>query len=320
MLTIFVGSADIAVTEAAKKHDKSAYLVDFNNCDIIHQGTIYTSIADLPNLPTFARLLSAADTIIYVPPPSWTTNQKIKNYSEQYWTEHYLTAFLLDKNKTVINFDFPNFNKSDNITKLQDHRQSDNRQLWMVGCSITYGLGVLPHERYGNILGDKLNLSVSNLSLPGASILWAAYQILRSDIRKDDLVVWGLTDVTRFPYYNLKSNTVVPINLANYTAHKELFSTKFMLDFNLVYLAINNIWAVKNFCDKMGAKLVLAGVLTGVEFALYLKDFPEYVHLGNYWGVETGDQFLDVGSDIEKHPGPKTHEWYAKKVLEHLGE
>ena len=79
------------------------------------------------------------------------------------------------------------------------------------------------------------------------------------------------------------------------------------------------IYQVINFCQKIGAKLLLAGLLVDPKLAVYLVNLPEYIHLNNYYGVNKEDIFLDVGSDYS-HPGPITHQWYADAILTKLKE
>ena len=64
--------------------------------------------------------------------------------------------------------------------------------LWTAGCSVTHGMGVSESERWGNILSEYLDMPEISLSMNGASIKWTADQILRSDIKRGDVVVWDL--------------------------------------------------------------------------------------------------------------------------------
>jgi hypothetical protein len=314
MLTVFLGDNDDSIVFNAKKYDPHAYLITHENCDNQHQGTVYTSISDLPNLLSVSKLLRLADKIIYSPPATtiWSDNKKGKSKLKE-WTEYYLTVFGLDKNKKILNFNQPIANDLSTIVKLQDNRRTNKTQLWIAGCSISYGVGVEIEQRYGDILSRELNLPLSNLSESGSSILWAGDQILRSDIQKNDIVVWGLTSLERFPYYDFETKKINHVTPKNYS----LFKDKMSLDFNLTYLAINKIFEVKNFCNKIGTKLVLAGLLTGLDSVIYLKDISEYIHLNNYWGVNHGELYIDLGDDND-HPGPEMHKWYAEKILEKL--
>lgn len=316
MFTLFVGNNDESLAVAAKEYDRSAYLIDFANYSKQHSGVCYTSISDLPGLNDFAKLFRDADTIVYAPPKddNWSDTKKghsaLKN-----WTEYYLATFTFDKSKKILNFTQPTPDDLNIITALAGGRVVENKQLWVFGDSITYGIGVEKEQRYGDIIADKLKLPMSNVSEIGSSPIWAANQILRSDIRKDDIVILGITQPERFPYYNKEHKKLYHVNVMDNSDYQD----KMSIDFNIIYLTINNIFAVKNFCDKVGAKLVLAGFFIGIDLGLYLKALPEYVHLTGYWGINSGDFWPDYGTDNE-HPGPWLHNWYAEKILEKLKE
>ena len=80
---------------------------------------------------------------------------------------------------------------------LKNTRTNNSPVLWTAGCSVTYGTGVEYSSRWGSLLASYLNLPEVTLSQGGSSIFWAADQLLRSDIRPGDIVVWGLTNVPR---------------------------------------------------------------------------------------------------------------------------
>jgi hypothetical protein len=129
------------------------------------------------------------------------------------WTEDYLKAF--SHYKPIENFSMDPVpkvleNKSI-ILKLSDVRKTSQPQLWVSGCSFAAGDGVQSNQRYGQILSDRLNLPVSFLAESGSSVTWAADQILRSDLRENDILIWGLTSIPRINYFkNNKVHHVFP--------------------------------------------------------------------------------------------------------------
>jgi hypothetical protein len=191
----------------ARKADPTATLLTDDLINDISPGTYYASLGDLDNLLNFSKMLRQADLIVYAPPDKWSDSFFGKS-KMQLWTEDYLKAFthfrpienLPDRLITKV----PE-NKS-TILKLSDVRKTDQPQLWVSGCSYTIGVGVQYNQRYGQLLADQLNLPVSFLSENGSSITWAADQILRSDLRENDILVWGLTSLPRINYF--KNNEV----------------------------------------------------------------------------------------------------------------
>jgi hypothetical protein len=323
MLTLFVGNNDESVVLAAKEKDQSAYSINFNNCNEQHSGVCYTSLADLPGIHEFTKLLRAANVIVYSPPTAKWSHDKLHHL-----TNYYLSAFSLDKTKKILNFN--NTRSCYNLLNLVDQRHSENNQLWVAGCSFTIGVGVNEDQRYGNLLSVALNIPVSTLAYSGSSILWATNQLLNSDIQKGDIVVLSVTSPERFPYYDQNTQQITHVTLASYEKHKYPISKKFLVDFNLTYIAVSSILQVKNFCDKIQAKLVIAGMLPGIELATYLYPLSEYLHLNNYYGVSyygissnddgsNSNTFIDFGTD-GAHPGPAMHQWYADMILKKLKE
>jgi len=311
MLTVFVGNNDQHLADSAIMHDKSAYLIDWSNYNHTHKGTIYVSLADLNSIQMFNIVLSKADVIIYVPTDRWSDTK------QKYWTERSVQIFTFDSKKTVINSPVMQLNPSDDlILELIDCRKSDTNQLWVAGCSTTAGVGVNDNQKYASLLSQKLNIPYSLLAVDSSSISWAADQILRSNIKENDIVVWGLTNENRFPYF---TDTVQHILAGRYPEFNSTVDIKHLDDSNLKYRNLTSIYQVINYCVQTSSKLIIAGIHTSWEFAYYLKDLSCYLHLNNFWGVNDHDMYLDFGSD-HIHPGPKTHEWYAEKIFNKIKE
>ena len=317
MLTLFVGSNDINLANAAISSDPSAYLIDCTNYHQPHSGVCYTSVSDLETLSNFASVLRQADNIIYVPDPRWIAGQKVKQYSERYWIERYLYTFSLDKTKKIVNCPIPYLPTNDDLMLVLNAQRKNNApHLWVSGCSTSWGAGVEIHQRYANILTEKLNLPLCMLAKPGSSVAYAADQILRSDIRKDDLVVLGITNHQRKTYYDEENSKIRPVLASNLKEQNRKID---LTDPTLLYESIIAVHQVLNFCNKINAKLILLGIHTDIEFATYLKDIPSYVHANGFYGVNNNDCYDDLGMD-NMHPGPLTHKWYAKKIFVKLKE
>lgn len=310
MITLFIGDNDEYLNVVAQAHDASAFLVDFDNWKkIIDQKitkdiTIYTSLSDLPKITTdisvLWELIKISDTIYYRPPDNWSDYQKDFSWSGQKTlTEYYLyQAKIYGKN--IVGMDQIQHQRSPYLV-LENHRQSDEDSLWVAGCSISHGIGVNGSQKYGALLGQYLSRPTYHLTMGGSSLEWQADQILRSDIRKKDIVVWGLTQERRAPI--AKNGQVLPwpddtIEDVNYRLHETRY-----------YKAITSVYQVINFCDKIQARLILLPLICSEKLTMDLihhKDFyqPPYEHY-----------FLDLGCD-NLHPGPKQHQFWADFCLD----
>jgi len=201
--------------------------------------------------------------------------------------------------------------------KLKSERQTDSPQLWIVGCSFSHGTGVTPDERYGQLIANELNSPVSFLTEPGSSVGWAADQILRSDIKKDDIVIWGLTGSARFPFLD-DTDKFHHINRHSFNRTndvKHYFKENILISNHMIYESITSIEQVHNFLNKISAKFILAIMpcnipyhdikiyeyVSNLDFAIVLYDIHNYT-------------FLDKGSD-NNHPGILHHKWYASELL-----
>ena len=217
------------------------------------------------------------------------------------------------------------------ITHLEDQRRSDSPQLWMAGCSITHGIGVDQSQRYGELLKQQLGLETSWLSRPGSSTMYHADQIIRSDIREHDIVVWGLTEPTRYFVYQedarldigpgyistvrLDVETTLEDALNNPPGTKEL---ERMVSCDSVYQSVNHVLQVKNYCSKINCRLILVDFFK-TEFYDYFQDWSNYLRLINVEKAMSPHPrdhclpFFDLGTD-PYHPGPVTHKWYADNI------
>jgi hypothetical protein len=202
-------------------------------------------------------------------------------------------------------------------------RHIDNTVLWTVGCSVTYGIGVDPEQRWGSLLSKELYLPEISLSIPGGSIGWAADQILRSDIRAGDIVVWGLTDVSRVEYSNNWALEAIPV-----TGYSAL--PKKLQHYNLDYFdsqtkflqAIKAILQVNNYCEKIGSKLYMINLMDTCYFNVVFHTMPNYIDCAverNHYGYNDPLNFIDLGTDGH-HPGPKQHQHYAEQILKLIKE
>lgn len=313
-IVVYVGDITEYLGVSAKKADPSACLISSDNYSNLVPGTYYVSLGDLSEINQLAAVFRQADEIIYLPPEIWS-DQIFAESKMKTWTEDYLDVFSCDANKKVVGFSVP----CDDLvpmTRLQDQRKRQGRQIWTAGCSISNGAGVTLDQRYGNLIAKKMGLEVSFLTRNGSSILWAADQLLRSDLRSGDIVFWGITSIGRLTYYKESERQTVTGGIHNWEDHKDhlkmFIKKEFLVSDISIYQSVSAVMQVVNFCDKMDVQLVLGGMLRGIEH--YVKHLPCFVPLAGLHGRALEDMFLDIGDD-DIHPGPVTHQWYADQFL-----
>jgi hypothetical protein len=269
-------------------------------------------------VPDFVHALDQADTLMYCPPTSWSDIKKDYSYM-QCWTEFYLAYY--SRFKTVLNIEQIWSKETSTMLALADNRKTDSIQIWNAGCSISHGVGIELYQRYGKLISNKLNLPISFLTHSGSSISWAADQILRSDIRANDLVIWGLTSHTRFPYYGEhKINHILSNTYTENPKFNKIIPIDQLDTPNMIYNAITKIFQVVQYCKKINAQLIIGGLLVDEEFIKFTNIIPNYITLCRKYGINGNDQFYDdLGLD-NLHPGPVAHQYFADEILKLYNE
>jgi len=305
-MILFVGDIDESVKNAALAYSTHAFLVDTSNFEKVlvsksEDLVVYISFADLPKMTktrnVFFEVLDRADQIYYVPPKKWSDHSaEFDHWSQQRITE-YLLHEINRKKKNVIGLKLPSWHDSPYL-QLSDVRQGTARQLWIAGCSIPHGVGVKISQRFGCLLAGKLDLPVSHLTRSGTGIPWAADQILRSDIRSGDVVVWAVTSEYRYCVWNKRLDHINAYSFQNLEDRNIGSSLE-----NMIYRACTSIHQVINFCHKTGAKLVLLPTISSETLRLVFHDCINWYSPDYHYG------YIDIGSD-GIHPGPLQHtEW-----------
>ena len=306
-INLFVGDNDSRLAEIALKTNSAAFLIEHSNyktfltSNYVSDITVYTSFSDLPkishNESALFEVLNKADSIFYCPPNMWSDyTNKFSWNSNQSITEYFLYQINLIKHN-VQGLDLTHYQNSDYLN-LIEHRKTEKRQIWVAGCSIAHGVGVDQHEKFGTLISDKLNLPVSHITKGASSIEWAKDQILRSDIRKNDIVIWGLTQEVRAPK----------------AINEKLGAEKnpdILLDETSLYRAVTSVHQVVNFCKKISAMLILLPVICSERLQLLIHNLDEYYQLPYQL------DFLDLGTD-KVHPGPIQHQAWADIIYKKL--
>jgi hypothetical protein len=207
-----------------------------------------------------------------------------------------------------------------NLYRSYHTPRTNNKTLYIAGCSVSYGSGVEDNERYGEILSQRLGLPCIFLAIPGSSIAWQADQILQADLRPNDIVVWGLTSLARVNIASATDWAGYPIN--NYITldkSKKYFNLDYFDSWTLTVSCIKQILQVENICQKIGVDLCLANLLETTVIPLLFKNQSNYVNCLEKWKPENDGKFdyLDLGTD-NVHPGPKQHQVYADKIYQNI--
>ena len=313
MITILVGDITDYLAKEALRLDQHAKLITQANSKNLYDGVYYTSLGDFEDLYEFVKTLEQAHHLIYCPPKIWSDHAQ-SNTNMKFWTEYYL-LFFLNKKQISGQDKLPLMLEEKNVMLgLSDVRKADTQQLWIAGCSVSHGVGVDPNCRYGQLLAQKLDLPVSFLTQGASSVQWAADQILRSDIREGDIVIWGVTSFSRMPFYiNKQIQHILPTYYDKNPKFNSTIPIERLDDDNMVYRNLASIHAVINFCAKAKARLFLFGLLVDIHALKWTADLPNYAQLYGCFGFDQG-LYLDVGTD-HLHPGPYMHAWYCDQIF-----
>lgn len=323
MNKLFVGDVSEYLAEAAVNHDPLAVLLTDKNYNVIlsqdykrdnffSSDTFYTSISDMGSMENLIKVLMYVDEIIYLPPTTWSDSNSDGSAQKE---QLEMILRFVSQYKPVSGENFSSKkNKFLSEDFICDKRKTEDTQFWAVGCSVTYGEGVSIQETWKHIVSQRLGLPYSDLSFNGSSIIWQSDQICRADIRKDDLVFWGLTAQSRLPLIDDRDHKLLHLTAGVY--HKDIHYTKTfppeLIDNSSIYW--HNVMAVRrvsNYCRKVGAKLVILGLLPDVEQEIWLHYGVKEFHQLMIWPM----RYVDLGRD-NVHPGPKQHAIFADRFIE----
>ena len=225
-------------------------------------------------------------------------------------------------------------------------RRKLDTQLWIAGCSYAHGIGLIDDDqRYGQIVANHYNLPVNFLTRGASSIDWAADQIIRSDIKSGDIVIWGITGVNRFMHYandgklfffgpsvfdDCHPDHSIVIEKGSGPEWKNYWLDQ-MYDNSRLFHALRLIEEVITVCQKINSRLLLVchPELSKKDHADQLLSFLRttgiYLELpqksSRYifpWPPDHR-KYLDKGTD-GRHPGPKTHKMWAETIIKYLEE
>jgi len=200
------------------------------------------------------------------------------------------------------------------IKNLNEVERPSEPTLWISGCSVTFGVGVLKEQTYGNLIAKKLSMPLINYAFPGTSIFWAVDTLLRSDIKAGDLVILGVTSIARYEYtkdWELKSKPCANATLLKFVDLDYFVSSTHILKCS------RHILHLINFCNKIGAKIVVANLLDSTWLPIIFDKHPNFINL--VYKVDDNElvRYIDLGTDND-HPGPLQHQHYADRIFEYI--
>lgn len=203
--------------------------------------------------------------------------------------------------------------------KSSHTKRSTQATIFVAGCSISHGVGIADHERYGEIVANRLHMPCIHLTRSGSSLQWSTDRILQADICAGDIVLWGITSITRatiteknkFDWDGYSINGYV-----NLPKQKQFFSLDYFNSETLITQSVKQILQVENFCKKIGAHLYLINLLDCEIIPLLYRGQANLIDCTNDWG-KTRHMFgwADMASD-NCHPGPMQHKQYAERILQ----
>lgn len=291
------------------QHPNAVLCTNENMDDVINNEFLYTSLFDIDR-KNISKLCFAAEKV-YLHTEDWTYSDPIRKETIDFYN-----LFFNDSESPL----------TDAIThacNLIDQRKTDDKQIWAMGCSYTSSVGVEDHERWATKLSEKMKQPVTILAAPGASITWAADQLLRSDIRSGDKVFWLLTTIHRIDYFSELDRDVKiypAIRDHEHNLNDRLGEHEYSLLMKLIthkwhcYLSMKSIFQVINYCKKMGVELYIGqGLLNDYKTdEVLIKTLRKHCNFVLPWSMELyyNNFKLDLGTD-NCHPGPKTHEKIA---------
>lgn len=226
-------------------------------------------------------------------------------------------------------------------------RKNNSPQVWIGGCSFAHGEKLQDqNKRYGQLIADKLKMPVSFLTHNGASNGWVADQLMKSDIREGDVVIIGVTGVSRVPIYMNKDYYAVNIHsftkdeiwksitriltennipldeqtlkVQDNATLKRYISEEFLLSDHFFYDAINHIEQLANFFNKLKVKFLFVYV-PEIE-CLYMSNVGkmlQYLASTKIPAHVMESRYVDRATD-QVHPGTETHRLYADEILQQL--
>lgn len=178
--------------------------------------------------------------------------------------------------------------------------------LWVYGCSHSHGTGLNHNSKpYGIHLAEGLNLPLKLITKPGSSTHWSLRQLINSNLKKTDIVVWQITNPYRLSYFNGKQVTEVVLSYCNNRTLIETYKDEqcFFLQMSYVNIGVQ-------YLRSIGVKFIVVSVDSrDMKFNHAYSKYPEFYCATNF--------AVDRGSD-NLHFGPLSHKNLANVLLSRI--
>lgn len=266
-LILLIGDTKEYLSQISATYSKDSYLLTDSNHKPKLKGVCYTSLGDL-ELSKLYQISKTADKIIYCPPDDEWSSDDIQENTEKLLRD--LSA-VEKKHIEYSNGEKVRLGVNTPFLKILDDRRTPDQQIWVVGCSFAEGEALKNKydQRYGQLVSNHFDIPVSFLSEPGTSVDWACDQILRADIKANDIVIWGITGLNRFTWFDqrhemLKLNfTYLTEQLKHYhngrapSPEEKIMFYNMLFDDSRALLGLRHIAQVIEYCRKISANLIM---------------------------------------------------------------
>lgn len=203
-------------------------------------------------------------------------------------------------------------------TVIMQDRLFDRPQgktLWVAGCSFSSAVGVAPEERWSNLVAESIGFIEVNMAQGGGSIYDASDHIIRADLQKGDIVVWGLTSLDRVDLLvNARLKGITAVQAISDENCREYFNINWVGSNTQRVVALKQIYQVIAHCKKIGVELYLINLIDNDWLPKVLCQKTNFIDLHV---KEMPKMFIDLGSD-NLHPGPLQHQSYAKEIIKFI--
>jgi len=277
-----VGNFYSSLEDLEIKHSKIQWMID--RCrEIVLVGISYDNLLiDLPadSVPIYSYLISSLKR------------------AGKYKATSFKNLYLLEPWKTLV-----------------PSRPCDDPVLWIGGCSVSEGFSVDITERYAQKLSLSIDMPLVVLAEGGSSIFRQFDRWLSADIRPGDVLVWGLTNLSRIDVLvgdQLKKITSNAYDILPDT-HR-YWDLDFFNSPTQAIISVKQILQFENYCKKIGIRdYFLVNLLDDTWLPLILNGHDRFLDLTKSARLDGLGDFVDFGRD-NKHPGPKQHSIYAEQI------